>query len=238
MINLVQDSERIKHGHMPGVTEEVLRVGFGEDYQTVIDLTHRVYDALQGARSARVVTPTGSDFRAEFNPGYLWIPSDAIIKPGTFGNIPSGEVFTCVETCEGKIVIDGEVGDYLLEKYGILRKNPITLHVENGRVVAIECSNKSLERDIRKYIEIDENGNRVGEWSVGTNTNVQNFIGNLLIDEKFPGVHIALGSGYPKKTRATWDGKGHLDCIMINPTVTVKYDSDEKVILDNGRYTV
>src|SRR3989344_3187443 len=95
MINLVQDSERIKHGHMPGVTEEVLRAGFGEDYQTVIDLTHRVYDALQGARSARVVTPTGSDFRAEFNPGYLWIPSDAIIKPGTFGNIPSGEVFTC-----------------------------------------------------------------------------------------------------------------------------------------------
>ncbi|MBI2548433.1 aminopeptidase [Candidatus Woesearchaeota archaeon] len=238
MIRIVQDSERIKHGHMPDVTEEVLRVGFGEDYQRVIDLTHRVYDALQGARSARVVTPAGSDFRAEFNPHYLWIPSDAIIKPGTFGNIPSGEVFTCVETCEGKVVIDGEVGDYLLARYGILHDNPVTLDVKNGRVVKVECSNKSLEGDVRKYMDVDENGNRIGEWSIGTNTNVKHFIGNLLIDEKFPGVHIALGSGYPKKTGATWDGKGHLDCIMLNPTVTVTYDRGERVILDRGNYRV
>lgn len=241
MIGVVQNSGRIKHGHMPDVTEEALRVGFGEDYQGVIDLTHKVYTALQGARSARVTTPAGSDFHAEFNPHYLWIPSDAIIKPGTFGNIPSGEVFTCVETCQGRVVIDGEVGDYLLARYGILRDNPLTLYVEKGRVVDVACANKSLENDVRKYIQVDENGNRVGEWSIGTNTNVKQFIGNLLIDEKFPGVHIALGSGYPKKTGATWDGKGHLDCIMVNPTVTVRYDGSsgsERVILQNGNYNV
>lgn len=238
MTRLVEESRKIKHGHMINVTGDVLRIGFGENYQRVIDLTHRVYEALQGAKHARVVTPAGTDFYAKFNPNHLWIPSDGIIKPGKFGNIPSGEVYTCVETCEGTVVVDGEVGDYLLARYGILRENPLTLNIEKGRVVNVSSKNKSLENDVRRYMDLDENGNRVGEWSIGTNTNVREFIGNMLLDEKSPGIHIALGSGYPNETKATWNGKCHLDCILINPTVTINYGNEDRTIFGNGIYNV
>jgi aminopeptidase len=230
MMMYVVESKRIRHGHMPGVTAAILTEGFGDNYQQVVNLTNKVYHIVKNSATARVTSALGTDLQVSFNPDYKWVPSHAIIGPGQYGNIPSGEVFTCVETCEGRIVIDGEIGDYLCARYGILSATPITIDIRNGRANNISCVNKELVRDLEDYFKIDDNANRVGEFAIGTNINLKAFIGNLLLDEKFPGIHIAFGSGYPDKTGATWNGKAHLDCIITKPTVTI----DERVIMETG----
>ena len=53
-------------------------------------------------------------------------------------------------------------------------------------------------------------------------------------DEKFPGVHIAMGSPYPEKTKAKWDSKVHVDGVIKNTTVFV----DGEKIMHKGKYLI
>jgi leucyl aminopeptidase (aminopeptidase T) len=162
-----------------------------------------------------------------------WIISDGDICNAAmrWSNLPDGEVFTCVENIEGKAVVDGCLGDYF-RKYGLLDKTPLTLEINDGRVARIECANKNLLHDIQNYIKQDKNADRIGEFALGTNIGLKKLIGNLLQDEKFPGVHIAIGSGYPKDTGAKWDSKAHCDCVMRETTVFV----DGRKIMEKGKY--
>lgn len=57
-------------------------------------------------------------------------------------------------------------------------------------------------------------------------------IGNLLQDEKFPGVHIAFGSPYPQSTGADWESEGHVDGIMKKCSLWF----DNIQILEDGRF--
>jgi leucyl aminopeptidase (aminopeptidase T) len=234
LLDAIKAVGRLRHGHMPGLTAEILENGFGDDYQSVVELTARVFERVQGARTARVTTALGTNLAVEFNPGYKWVNSDAIIGVGEFGNIPSGEVFTCVETCSGTLIVDGEVGDHLCSRYGVISATPLTIQIQNGRAVSVESDNTALAADVREYFRVDENGNRVGEFAIGTNINLTKFIGKMLLDEKFPGMHVAFGSGYPDKTGASWNGKGHLDCVVTKPTVLI----DEQLIMERGEFVL
>jgi aminopeptidase len=228
----IEESRRLRHGHMPGLNAAILENGFGEDYQRVVALTADVYERVKDARTALVTTALGTALEVEFNPAYRWVPSDAIIGPGQWGNIPSGEVYTCVESCAGTLVIDGEVGDYLCARYGVLTDTPVAIRIERGRAASIDCANAALVADLEEYFAIDENANRVGEFAIGTNINIKQFIGKMLLDEKFPGMHVAFGSGYPEKTGATWTGKGHLDCIVTRPTILI----DDTTLMREGEF--
>lgn len=232
LMDAIGASGRLRHGHMPGLSAAILEQGFGEDYARVVELTREVYERVQGARTARVTTALGTELAVELNPNYRWVPSDAIIGPGQWGNIPSGEVYTCVETCSGTLVIDGEVGDYLCARYGVLTDSPVTVAIADGRAKSIDCANPALVADLEEYFAIDGNANRVGEFAIGTNVNIKQFIGRMLLDEKFPGMHVAFGSGYPEKTGATWTGKAHLDCIVTRPTILI----DDRPLMRDGEF--
>ncbi|PYL32458.1 MAG: aminopeptidase, partial [Verrucomicrobia bacterium] len=109
-----------------------------------------------------------------------------------WGNLPGGEIFTAPANTNGTFVVDGVVGDYLCSKYGDLRDTPLTIQVAGNRIVELRCENKELLDDFRAYTSTDENSNRVGEFAIGTNTALTRVIGNILQDEKIPGVHIAF----------------------------------------------
>ena len=93
-------------------------------------------------------------------------------------------------------VVDGVVGDYLCAKYGDLRETPLTLRVKDSRLVEAHSANRALEDEFWRYTHTDENSDRVGEFAIGTNIGVHDVIGNILQDEKIPGVHIAFGNPY------------------------------------------
>ena len=46
-------------------------------------------------------------------------------------------------------------------------------------------------------IDTDEGSHHLGEFTIGTNTGINRFTGQILFDEKIGGtVHMALGKGY------------------------------------------
>ena len=53
----------------------------------------------------------------------------------------------------------------------------------------------------------------MGEFALGTNTAVRDVVGNILQDEKIPGVHVAFGHPYAHHTGADWVSSTHIDCV-------------------------
>jgi aminopeptidase len=235
MLKAIEANIRLRHGHMIGITPEIMKDGMCSDYKEIQRVSKLVYEKIKNAKKIRVVTERGNDFVAEFSPQLKWIISDGDIGPGHWKNLPDGEVFTSPASLNGKIIIDGCLGDFFTERYGSLESAPIFIEVENGRAIkeSIQCENEQLRHEFTKYLfENDQNSNRIGEFAIGTNTGLTKLIYNLLQDEKFPSVHIAFGSPLPGKTGADWDSKSHVDGVIISPTIEV----DGEVIMNKGKY--
>ncbi len=235
MLKAIEANPRLRHGHMIGITPEIMKDGMCSDYKEIQRVSRLVYEKVKNAGKIRVVTEKGNDFVAEFSPELKWIVSDGDIAPGHWKNLPDGEVFTSPANVNGKIVFDGCLGDFFTQRYGSLENTPITIEVENGRAIkeSIRCDNEQLRQEFTKYIfEIDENSSRIGEFAIGTNTGLTKLIYNLLQDEKFPSVHIAFGSPLPGKTGAKWDSKAHVDGMIKDPTIYV----DGEVLMDKGEF--
>ena len=233
MLKIVENSKTLRHAHMPGVNDEIMETGMLTDYVEIKNLCKRVYDSVCDAKQIRVTTELGTDFTV--NLGYKWIICDGdISKTGVWTNLPDGEVFTCQKNLNGRIVVDGVLGDYLDKKYGSIEKTPLTLEVKNGEIVNVECENKSIVDDINIEMKKDEFANRIGEFAIGTNIGLKELIGNMLQDEKFPGVHVAIGHGYPEMTGVEWNSSTHVDCVIRNTTIYV----DGKKIMDKSKFLI
>jgi len=231
------DEYGLRHAHMPNFIEAMMSTGMASDYAEIQRISRQVHDIVHRAREIRVTTPAGTDLTARFDPKYRWIISDGDIRPGHWSNLPDGEVFTAPVDAEGKVVIDGCLGDFFNAKYGDLSGHPLEYRLEGGRCVkgSVRCANEGLKREFETYtFDTDENSNRLGEFAIGTNIGLTELIGNLLQDEKFPGVHMALGNPYPEKTGAGWDSKAHNDGIMRDPTVIV----DGRTIMTDGKFAL
>lgn len=235
MLKIVDENTKLRHGHMPGVNKLIMETGMSVDYDEIQRLSKKVHDIVKTARKIRVTTPAGTDFTSYFNLGWKWIVSDGLITAENWFNLPDGEIFTCAENIpEGTIVIDGTLGDYFCQQYGSLENNPVTIKIKDSRVVDVQCSNSKLLNEFKEYIKQDENANRIGEFAVGTNTGLTGLIGNLLQDEKFPGIHVAIGHGYPEKTGSGWNSEAHLDGVLKNCTIIV----EDKVIMKDGKFMI
>lgn len=234
MLTIVDEKKTIRHGHMPGIDDTLMETGMAADYAKIQETNAKVLKNVEGAKHAHVTTAAGTNFEVDLNPEWKWFNCDGNIKPGKWSNLPDGEVFTCAKNANGTVVVDGVLGDYMSEKFGIITKTPVKFEIKNGRVASLSCTNKEIEKELHEYIKMDENANRVGEFAIGTNIGLDRLVGNLLQDEKFPGVHIALGHGYPDKTGSDWDSKAHLDMVITKTTVEI----DGKTIMKEGKFVV
>lgn len=228
MINIVERNN-IRHAHMPNIDERIMLSGMSSDYNKIKDISKKVYDLVSKASKIRVMTEKGTDFTVEL--GYRWIISDGDLSRKNWTNLPDGEVFTCVKNINGKAIIDGVLGDYF-QKFGIIDKTPLELEFRDGNVTSIQTENDDILEELKTYIEQDENASRIGEFAIGTNIGLKKLIGNLLQDEKFPSVHIAIGHGYPEKTGVEWNSDAHLDCVIPETSIIV----DGKKLMDRGKF--
>ena len=235
MIKAVEANTKLRHAHMIGITPQIMKDGMCGDYKEIQRISKLVYEKVRNAKKIQVVTEKGNNFVAEFSPELKWNISDGNIGPGHWNNLPDGEVFTSPLTVNGKVVIDGCLGDFFAERYGSLENTPMVIEVSDGRAIkeSVLCDNEQLQQEFSKYIfETDENSNRVGEFAIGTNTGLTELTYNLLQDEKFPGVHIAFGSPLPGKTGAKWDSKVHVDGVIKNTSIYV----DDEMIMNKGEF--
>lgn len=235
MIGYVEKNEKLRHAHMPGINDELMCTGMSVDYAQVQEMSRKVADIVRQARKITVTTPAGTDFSVNLNPDYRWKISDGLIGSTDWSNLPDGEVFTCADSVPGGvIVVDGILGDYFSEKFGLLDKTPVTLEIEDSRVKEVICSNTELVAELSEYMKQDENANRIGEFAIGTNIGLDRLVGNLLQDEKFPGIHVAVGHGYPEKTGSDWNSKAHIDAVLKKTTIVV----EGRTIMKEGIFTI
>jgi len=209
----VVNRRKMRHAHMVNIEHRIMLQGMRANYDEVDRISTQVWQMASKAKQIRATNPAGTDILGKFTPNYKWLKTSGIISPNKWGNLPGGETFTTPLTVDGTFVIDGVVGDWLCERYGDLGANPLTITVKDNRLVEGHCTNKALEKDFWDYCHTDENSDRVGEFAIGTNIGVRDVIGNILQDEKIPGIHIAFGNPYGAHTGADWYSKTHIDVV-------------------------
>jgi aminopeptidase len=230
----VVNRRKIRHAHMVNINRQIMLEGMRADFLKVDRISVKVVEMVRKAKQVRAKTPAGTDLVADLNPNYSWVKTSGIISPDKWGNLPGGEVFTTPGEVNGTFVIDGVVGDWLCAKFGSLREHPLTIRVKGNRVVEAHSTNPELEKDFWSYTHTDENSDRVGEFAIGTNIELKDVIGEILQDEKYPGVHIAFGNPYGAHTGAEWYSSTHIDVVGRNFDIWV----DEEQIMRDGKFLI
>ena len=228
----VVNRRKIRHAHMVNVNRQIMLEGMRADFVKVDRISVKVVDMVRRAKQVRAKTAAGTDLVVDLNPNYRWVKTSGIISPDKWGNLPGGEVFTTPGEVNGTFVIDGVVGDWLCAKFGSLRENPLTIRVKGNRLVEAHSANHDLESDFWSYTHTDENSDRVGEFAIGTNIELKDVIGQILQDEKYPGVHIAFGNPYGAHTGAEWYSSTHID--VVGRKFDIWVDSEQ--IMRDGKF--
>jgi aminopeptidase len=228
----VVNRHKIRHAHMVNVNRQIMLEGMRADFLKVDRISVKVVEMVRRAKQVRATTAAGTDLVADLNPKYHWVKTSGIISPDKWGNLPGGEVFTTPGEVNGTFVIDGVVGDWLCAKFGSLRETPLTIRVNGNRVVEAHSANHDLESDFWAYTHTDENSDRVGEFAIGTNIELKDVIGQILQDEKYPGVHIAFGNPYGAHTGAEWYSSTHID--VVGRKFDIWVDSEQ--IMRDGKF--
>jgi leucyl aminopeptidase (aminopeptidase T) len=210
---------------LPGITREVFETGLNADYEAIAAECDRMLGKVADAEEIRVTTDRGTDMA--FRPGSReWLADTGdIAEPGSFSNLPAGEVFVAPETATGRFVVDGT-----MDPHGLLGPDEtLEFEVEDGQVTGVGDDAVRAEVE-RAAAEAGEAAYNLAELGIGTNTGVTDLVGSVLLDEKAAGtVHIAIGddAGIGGETEAPI----HSDGIIRDPTV---YADGEAVELPDG----
>lgn len=211
---------------MPGFKDE-MKEAASIDYGKLRQRGEILKQAISGRR-VRITSALGTDVSFSIGSRQIKVDGGDLSKPGSFGNIPAGEIFTAPveETVEGKIVVDGSIG-------GIgLAENPFIIYLKDGYITGIDPT-KALDDAFLKFskvCEYDAPATRtLGEFGIGINPRAR-IIGDMLMDEKAAGtVHFAFGDSFGLgKTSSRY----HTDLLVRNPTIAV----DEEVIMREGHF--
>ncbi len=230
----VVNRRKIRHAHMVNIEKRIMLEGMRADFEKVDELSIRVFEIASKAKQIRATTPCGTNITGAMNPNYRWVKTSGIISPNKWGNLPGGEIFTSPGEVNGTFVIDGVVGDYLCSKYGKLAATPLTIRIEQNRLTEAHSDNQALKEEFWKYTHTDENSDRVGEFAIGTNLALHDVIGNILQDEKIPGIHIAFGNPYGAHTGAEWYSSTHIDVVGRHFNIW----ADERPIMNAGVFCI
>jgi len=230
----IVNRRKMRHAHMVNINKQMMLEGMRADYNKVDAISRKAMEIVSQAKEIRATNPAGSDFTARLNPNYQWVKTSGIISRDKWGNLPGGEIFTTPGEVNGVCVVDGVVGDYLCEKYQDLARQPLTIRMKNNRITEVSSDNKELEQEFWAYTHTDENSDLVGEFAIGTNIELTHVIGQILQDEKFPGIHIAFGNPYGEHTGANWYSSTHIDVVGTHFDIYV----DGRQVMEKGRFLI
>ncbi|MFO8109512.1 MAG: aminopeptidase [Thermoplasmata archaeon] len=228
-----------RHAHMVGVTESIFKRGLSGDYVKLYHFTEKIKNIVKDVDTILIKTDKGTDLKVKVGK-YKWVASAGILHTlGTWHNLPDGEVFTAPHRMSGTAVVDGTLGDYFDSKYRPehTQKYPLTLEIENKNkpvLTRIECEDRDLKQEFEDYVDQDPYSRIIGEIGLGTNLFLESLMGNMLIDEKYPGVHIAFGDPIGNMTGADWSCPTHLDVIMKDCNTW----AGDLQIMEDGEYLI
>ncbi len=203
-----------KHGariaSMPGADPARLEALLDVDYDELRARGEELAGLLEGSQRVRLTSPSGTDLCFEVRGRTVYRDVGDLSKPGSFGNLPAGEVCLApIEgTGQGTVRIDGSCGGL-----GLVRE-PITVTFVGGR--ATEISDPRL-RDLLQPHGAD--ALQLAEFGIGINPRA-GVVGNVLEDEKAVGTaHLALGSNHAMGGRIKVPV--HVDAVLKDARVEI-----------------
>ena len=217
----------VRYLAMPGVELDTFRAAgpLTVDFDSQRALARMVGRAWDSGTWFRLTSAAGTDLRGsiENRPGRVL---DGIARAdGQYMAPPDIEAGTAPveETTSGVAVIDG---DLLFMGKGPLPE-PVVMHIENGRMVGVEGTQRDRLLDMIHRCNDERMGN-LAEVSMGLNP-LGNICGVPMETESALGTaHIALGNSIAYG--GTVDAAAHLDCVMANATLEI----DGEVVISDG----
>lgn len=235
----------------PGIDPETFTRTVNLDYPELRAKARILASVLEKAGSIRVQARDGTDLEFDVTGRKAHIDAGDYRKPGTGGNLPSGEVFMSPVpgTVRGRIGFKGSIslpaGELLLPEAlfcefpdgyaSRLSGNPVADMLENALKSGEQAAFSSSGRDMELARLKAKNARHIGEFGIGLNPNAQ-IRGMMLEDEKVLGTcHFALGANY--------DGDGpaciHLDGLVPNPTIDLLLVNGSRTrLMEDGRILV
>jgi leucyl aminopeptidase (aminopeptidase T) len=217
------------HGHrgasLPTVDHEMMMRTLTIDYAPIQKLGTQLQTLLNQATTLHITSANGTRLELGVRQGHIF-NDGGIVTNGEVNNLPAGEVFFAplVGSTQGTLVIDGAVADDKLDR-------PIAMTIENGVAVSFEggFAARDLEKKLRAF---GHKGLTVAELGIGTNP-ATHPTGSLIEAEKAYGtIHMAFGNS------SAMGGENnvpiHIDGVVVQPKVI----ADEKIILENGTFTL
>ena len=208
---------------MPSITEEIANRCLDVDYDALKKSSVKLYETLKNARKVRVTTALGTDIHFVIGKSEFFGRDGGVFDyPGSYGNLPEGEIAFGPETCEGVYVVDASFP-------GLGRlKSPLTFRVSKG--MAYEITGHNSEKVMERLDKVGPGAYWVAELGIGLNPKAI-ITGNILEDEKVIGtVHVALGNDL------SFGGKNdvpiHLDGIITAPDIYL----DGNIIMKKGKF--
>jgi aminopeptidase len=185
--------------------------------------TTRLRDWIEGGSEVRI-SGEGTDLT-------LGIEGRHFIAADGKHNMPDGEFFTGpVEDSA-----EGEISYHLPATYAGRDVSGVRFRFESGRVV--DASAEKGEDFLIQMLDTDEGARRLGELGIGTNYEITEGTGEILLDEKIGGtVHLAVGRSYPE-TGGVNESAIHWDMIC-DLRRGGRIEVDGKTLQHDGRFTV
>ncbi len=252
LFDMLYGEGRMRAFWSPGITPDSFARAVPIDYSVLRADCRRVSKALRNSYAIRVTAPSGTDITIGARGRMPKVDDGDFRKPGSAGNLPSGEVYIspALGSTDGTIAFDGSIA---LHDGEIVIRRPIMVDVKDGFTKRISGSSeadllrKSIrlgERNSRKMAakgelkasvarKYERNASAIGELGIGLNRKAR-IVANMLEDEKVYGTcHFAVGSNYDGDA----DALIHLDGLVKSPTIAVigKDRVKEKLLMVDGK---
>ncbi|RMG67427.1 MAG: peptidase, partial [Nitrospirae bacterium] len=216
-----------RYASMPLFDLSMLEGAMDVDWRALKRRTKAIATLVRRAVEVELTTPNGTHLRISKKGRKVLEDNGDLRRPGSFGNLPAGEVFFApVEgTAEGLLVLEWAPTRHL--------NSPVEVTVKEGKAVDVTGREEFVQVLKDKFSERDEN-TFVAEFGIGTNDRARR-PDNILESEKILGtVHVAFGdnSSFGGRIKTPF----HQDFVFFHPTVKLKLkDKGEVYLIENGR---
>ncbi|MBN2372271.1 aminopeptidase [bacterium] len=220
---------KVRYASMPLFDCGMFDTAMTADWEKVAELSRIIAGLIRPAEKVEIHAPNGTDLKMGLRGVPVHEDTGILTKPGSFGNLPAGEVFLPPEagTTEGRLVMEWGPAMRL--------ESQVTLFIEKGEATGVEGYD-AYAAELERFLDKDRNYRNIAELGIGTNDRASR-PDNILESEKILGtIHIALGdnSSFGGNVRTPF----HQDFVVFHPTVTLIYSNgDKKQILAEGRLT-
>jgi len=211
---------------LPHFDPEMFFSSMRVDWPLLAERTERLAERINRAAEITVETANGTLMRFGKKGRSAKGDNGLLTDPGSFGNLPAGEVYLAP--------LEGTSEGVMVMEFAPMRRlvSPLELVVREGRVAEIR-GDEPYRKVLEERFERSDLNRNIAELGIGTNDRATR-PDNILEAEKILGtIHIALGdnSGFGGTVSTPF----HEDFVFYGPTLTaVGEDGAKEVLLSEG----